>query len=168
MDSFCRLIDRLSGAVGVLAAWLVVPLILALCWEVFARYVMNAPTIWAYEIGYLLTGSSWPLGLAYALSRGAHIRVDVLTTRMSARAKALVDVALYALIVLPFVTWLVYALEGRVVAAIRSGERSGQSAWNPVVWPFRLVILTAFTLLTIQVVVEIMRGVRTIAGVHRS
>ena len=168
MDSFCRLIDRLSGAVGVLAAWLVVPLILALCWEVFARYVMNAPTIWAYEIGYLLTGSSWLLGMAYALSRGAHIRVDVLTTRMSERAKALVDVVLYALIVLPFAAWLVFALEGRVAAALKSGERSGQSAWNPAVWPFRLVILTAFTLLALQILAEILRGLRTLVGAQRS
>lgn len=158
----------MSGAVGVLAAWLIVPLILALCWEVFARYVMNAPTIWAYEIGYLLTGSSWLLGMAYALSRDAHIRVDVLTKRMSDRAKALVDVAIYALIVLPFVTWLVFALQGRVAQAIRSGERSGQSAWNPPLWPFRAIILAAFTLLAIQVLAQLLRGVRTLVGAPRS
>ncbi len=168
MDAFCRIADRLSGAVGVLAAWLVVPLILALCWEVFARYVMNAPTIWAYEIGYLLTGSSWLLGMAYALSRDAHIRVDVLTTAMSDRAKALVDVAIYALIVLPFITWLVFALQGRVAQAIKSGERSGQSAWNPPLWPFRAIILAAFVLLAIQVLAQLLRGVRTLVGVPRS
>jgi len=168
LDAFCRFADRLSGAVGVLAAWLIVPLILALCWEVFARYVMNAPTIWAYEIGYLLTGSSWLLGMAYALSRDAHIRVDVLTKRMSDRAKALVDVAIYALIVLPFVTWLVFALQGRVAQAIRSGERSGQSAWNPPLWPFRAIILAAFTLLAIQVLAQLLRGVRTLVGAPRS
>ena len=168
MDAFCRFADRLSGAVGVLAAWLVVPLILALCWEVFARYVMNAPTIWAFEIGYLLTGSSWLLGMAYALSRDVHIRVDVLTARMSDRAKALVDVAIYALIVLPFITWLIFALQGRVVQAIRSGERSGQSAWNPPLWPFRAIILAAFVLLAIQVLAQLLRGVRTLVGVPRS
>ncbi len=168
LDSFCRFADRLSGAVGVLAAWLIVPLIMALCWEVFARYVLNAPTIWAYEIGYLLTGSSWLLGMAYALSRDAHIRVDVLTTRMSDRAKALVDVAIYALIVLPFVAWLVVALQARVAQALRSGERTGQSAWNPPLWPFRAIILAAFTLLAIQVLAQLLRGVRTLVGAPRS
>ncbi len=150
------------------AAWLIVPLILALCWEVFARYVMNAPTIWAFEIGYLLTGSGWLLGMAYALSRDVHIRVDVLTTRMSTRAKALVDVVLYSAIVFPFLIWLVFALQGRFAAAVKSGERSGQSAWNPAVWPFRLVFLVAFTLLAIQVLAQILRGVRVLVGEKRS
>ncbi|MBL8699734.1 MAG: TRAP transporter small permease subunit [Alphaproteobacteria bacterium] len=168
MQSFCRFADRLSTAVGVLAAWLIVPLVLALCWEVFARYVLNAPTIWAFEIGYLLTGSSWLLGMAYALSRDAHIRVDVMTTRMSDRAKALVDVAIYAVIVLPFVTWLVFGLQGRVAQAIRSGERSGQSAWNPPLWPFRTIMLVAFALLTIQILAQLLRGVRVLAGGKRS
>lgn len=168
MQSFCRFADRLSTAVGVLAAWLIVPLVLALCWEVFARYVLNAPTIWAFEIGYLLTGSSWLLGMAYALSRDAHIRVDVMTTRMSDRAKALVDVAIYAVIVLPFVTWLVFGLQGRVAQAIRSGERSGQSAWNPPLWPFRTIMLVAFALLAIQILAQLLRGVRVLAGGKRS
>lgn len=168
LDSFCRFVDRLSTAVGVVAAWLIVPLVVALCWEVFARYVLNAPTIWAFEIGYLLTGTSWLLGMAYALSRDAHIRVDVLTTRLSERAKALVDVVLFAGLVLPFTSWLVYGLQGRVAQAIRSGERSGQSAWNPPLWPFRLIILVAFVLLTLQVLAQILRGLRVVAGGRRS
>lgn len=158
----------MSAAVGVIAAWLIVPLIVALCWEVFSRYVLNAPTIWAYEIGYLLTGSGWLLGMAYALSRDAHIRVDVLTTRMSDRAKALVDVVLYALIVLPFVTWLSFGLQGRVAQAIKSGERSGQSAWNPPLWPFRAIMLAAFTLLAIQIVVQLLRGMRRLVAEKRA
>jgi len=167
VDRFCRFADRLSTAVGVIAAWLIVPLIVALCWEVFARYVLNAPTIWAYEIGYLLTGASWLLGMAHALSREAHIRVDVLTTRLSARARALVDVVLYAALVLPFVTWLVIGLQGKVAQAIRSGEKSGQSAWNPPLWPFRLIILAAFVLLAIQILAQILRGLRAIVAEQR-
>lgn len=167
LDSFCRFADRLSTAVGVIAAWLIVPLIAALCWEVFARYLLNAPTIWAYEIGYLLTGASWLLGMAYALSRDVHIRVDVLSGRMSARARAVVDVVLYAALVLPIVTWLVIGLQGKVAQAIRSGEKSGQSAWNPPLWPFRLIILAAFVLLAIQILAQILRGLRAIAAERR-
>jgi len=167
LDTICRLVDRLSAAVGVIAAWLIVPLILALCWEVFARYVLNAPTIWAYEIGYLLTGASWLLGLAYALSRDAHIRVDVMTKRLSDRAKALVDVVLFGGLVLPFVVWLVIGLQGKVAQAIRSGEKSGQSAWNPPLWPFRLIILAAFVLLAIQILAQILRGLRKIVTAEK-
>jgi TRAP-type mannitol/chloroaromatic compound transport system permease small subunit len=168
MKKFCRFADRLSHAVGIVAAWLIVPLIVALCWEVFVRYVLNAPTIWAYEIGYLLTGSGWLLGLAYALSRDGHIRVDVLITSASPRFKAVVDLLLYAALVLPVVLWLTYGLQGRVAAAIRSGEKSGQSAWNPPLWPFRLVILIAFALLALQIMAQIIRAVEVLRDGRRA
>ena len=52
---------------GSFGACLIVPLVLATCWEVFARYMFGAPTIWAYEIGYMLTGSHFLLGMAFTL-----------------------------------------------------------------------------------------------------
>jgi TRAP-type mannitol/chloroaromatic compound transport system permease small subunit len=167
MPPLVAFIDRLSTAVGIVAGWLIVPLVLALCWEVFARYVLNAPTIWAFELGYLLTGSSWLLGMAYAMAKDGHIRVDVLTTRLGARAKAAIDVMLYGAIVLPFMIWLVFGLQGRFAAALRSGEKSGQSAWNPPVWPFRLIFLIAFALLTLQILAQILRALRELTGPRR-
>ncbi len=86
MEIVCRWIDRISSVSGVIAAWLIVPLIGAMCYEVIARYVFGAPTIWAYELTYLLTGAGWLLGMAYTLSRGAHIRIDVVYLNLSPRA----------------------------------------------------------------------------------
>ena len=50
-----------------MASFAIVPLVLATCYEVLARYLFGAPTIWAYEIGYTLTGSHFLLGMAYTL-----------------------------------------------------------------------------------------------------
>ena len=55
-----RSIDRLSGFSGVVIAWIVFPLILATCFEVFSRYALNAPTIWAFELGYMAMGTARP------------------------------------------------------------------------------------------------------------
>ncbi|MBA3591980.1 MAG: C4-dicarboxylate ABC transporter substrate-binding protein, partial [Methylibium sp.] len=67
MNRLIVLFERVVLGVGIFAALLLVPLVLATTWEVVSRYALNAPTIWAYEIGYLLTGSHFLLGLAYTL-----------------------------------------------------------------------------------------------------
>ncbi|MBL4691169.1 MAG: C4-dicarboxylate ABC transporter substrate-binding protein, partial [Rhodospirillales bacterium] len=53
MASFLRIIERVTGMAGLVIAWLVFPLILAMCFEVFSRYASNAPTIWAFELSYM-------------------------------------------------------------------------------------------------------------------
>jgi TRAP-type mannitol/chloroaromatic compound transport system permease small subunit len=143
---------------GAIAAALVVPLVLAMCWEVVARYVFGAPTIWAYELAFMLTGAGWMLGMAYTLAKGAHIRIDVVSAWFPPRVKAAIDLVLY-LALLPFVLWLVSGLDDRVLQSLASGERSGQSAWNPPIWPFRAVFLASFVLLAVQIVAEMLRSI---------
>lgn len=164
MDAACRAVDRLSTAVGVIAAWLIVPLVIALCYEVVARYVFGAPTIWAYELAYLLTGSGWLLGMAYALAGGAHIRIDVVYLGLSPRKRALVDVVGYLLLLLPFLVWVASTLDDRAIQAFRSGEHTGQSAWNPPLWPFRTVFFVSFALLALQVAAETVRAAAVLLG----
>jgi TRAP-type mannitol/chloroaromatic compound transport system permease small subunit len=159
-----RTIERISTVVGVIAGWLIVPLVFATVYEVVARYVFNAPTIWAYEIGYLMTGSGFLLGMAYALGRDAHIRIDVVSVRLSDGTKAIIDLVCYVGLLVPFCVWLSYTLWGRALAAIASGEKSGQSAWNPPLWPFRTVFFVAFALLLLQVIAEVIKSVRRLRG----
>lgn len=158
MRGLISAIERLVGAVGIASAMLLVPLVIATCWEVFSRYVLDAPTVWAYEVGYLLTGSHFLLGLAYTLREGLHIRIDLFSAAMSPRTRALLDTAAYA-IVLPLLVWLAWALLQYLLAGYARGERSGQSALNLPVWPFRLVFLVAFTLFALQVLAELLKSV---------
>src|SRR5690606_13279906 len=158
------LIDRISNLSGFLIAWLVFPLILATCYEVFSRYVLNAPTIWAYELGYMAMGAHTLTGAAYALRTQSHIRIDVLYTHFTNRTKAMIDVAGYLLLYLPVVTWLSIALWEYWVEALVSGELSGQSAWNPVIWPFRLTFFIGFALLFLQGIAELLKAILFLAG----
>jgi TRAP-type mannitol/chloroaromatic compound transport system permease small subunit len=158
MRPLIRAIERLVGTIGIAAAMLLVPLVLATCWEVFARYVMGAPTVWAYEVGYVLTGSHFLLGLAYTLREGLHIRIDVFTGSMSPRTRALIDTAAYS-IVLPLLAWLAWMLLQYAIAGYARGERSGQSALNLPVWPFRAVFFASFLLFALQVLAELLKSV---------
>jgi TRAP-type mannitol/chloroaromatic compound transport system permease small subunit len=161
VDAFIRSIERLTTSVGIMASFAIVPLVLATCYEVLARYAFGAPTIWAYEIGYTLTGSHFLLGMAYTLAVGAHIRIDIFSGKFSPRTRALIDLCAYA-VMLPLLIWLSYALFQHLATGYLRSERSGQSAMNLPVWPFRIVFLVAFTLLALQVLAEVVKTVRTL------
>jgi TRAP-type mannitol/chloroaromatic compound transport system permease small subunit len=161
VDALIRFIERITTRIGIMASFAIVPLVLATCYEVLARYAFGAPTIWAYEIGYTLTGSHFLLGMAYTLAVGAHIRIDIFSGKFSPRTRALIDLCAYA-VMLPLLIWLSYALFQHLATGYLRSERSGQSAMNLPVWPFRIVFLVAFTLLALQVLAEVVKTVRTL------
>lgn len=158
LKGLIRFLDRVSGTSGAIAAWLVIPLIAASCYEVFSRYVLGAPTFWAYEVGTMVMGTHFLIGLAYTLREREHVRVDFLYAHVSPRKRALIDAFTYLALVLPVAGWLTVGLWTKVQSAYESHERTGMSAFNPVIWPFRLVMCTAFALLFLQAVAELLRA----------
>jgi TRAP-type mannitol/chloroaromatic compound transport system permease small subunit len=159
MKVLIRVIERLTGSVGIFAALLIVPLILATSYEVLSRYFFGAPTIWAYEVGYMLTGSHFLLAMAFALREGQHIRIDIFSGRFSERTRAIIDLACFA-VLLPLTMWLTVALVRHLRTGYENAERSGQSALNLPVWPFRVVFVVAFVLLALQVFAEMAKLTR--------
>jgi TRAP-type mannitol/chloroaromatic compound transport system permease small subunit len=164
MNALLRLIERISGLSGRLTAWLVVPLIVATAYDVAARYLFALPTQWAYEVGYMMMGTHALLGMAYTLREGGHIRIDAFSQRFSERAKAIIDLIGYAIFVLPCLCWTTWSLWAYWVKALRTEELSGQSAWNPVIWPFKLVFFVAFALLVLQILAQIIKALLFLRG----
>jgi TRAP-type mannitol/chloroaromatic compound transport system permease small subunit len=162
LNALIRVLEMPTRAVGILAAWLVVPLVGVTVYEIVLRYAFNAPTIWGFEFATMLTGANWVLGVALALAVGAHVRTDVLAARFSLRTRAAIDLAGFALLALPMLAWLAIRLWHHFETGLATGERTGASAWNPPVWPMRLVIFVGLALLALQVVVEILKRARTL------
>jgi len=156
-----RAIERASEWAGVFGACLIVPLVLATCYEVFARYLFGAPTIWAYEIGYTLTGAHFLLGMAFTLKYGEHIRIDIFSGKFTPRTRAVIDLLGYA-IVLPLTAWITLYLFFYLRAGYVSNEKSGQSALNLPVWPLRVIFCLAFLLLALQVIAEVAKSARAL------
>ena len=99
MSPLVNRIERITTNIGIIAALTLVPLILTTTYEVLARDIFDAPTIWAYEVGYMLTGTHFLLGMAYTLQQGQFIRIDIFSQDMSAKTRALIDL-LYSLFLL--------------------------------------------------------------------
>ena len=106
MPQFLRLADHCSRILGQFGSWLIVILTATMVYEVVARHVFDSPTLWAYEVGYMLSGAVFMFGIAYCLLVNGHIRVDFLYNRLGTRNRAVIDIATYALFLLPISTWL--------------------------------------------------------------
>ncbi|MGQ0650887.1 MAG: TRAP transporter small permease subunit [Betaproteobacteria bacterium] len=154
-----RVIDKFTDATGTLIAWLNVPLVLAVSYEVFARYAFNAPTIWSFDVTYMLYGTIFMLGAAYALHKGAHIRTDFFFEKWSVKTRGMIDSVAYLVFFFPaiFVFGWVAWTEG--LYAFQIGETSEQTPWRPILWPFKMVVPLACLLLLVQGVSETIKSV---------
>jgi TRAP-type mannitol/chloroaromatic compound transport system permease small subunit len=154
-----RAIDKFTDVSGTVVAWLNVPLVLAVVYEVAMRYLFNAPTIWSFDVTYMLYGTIFMLGAAYALLKGAHIRTDFFFERWSIRTKGIIDSTAYLVFFFPaIITFLVVSwTEGWY--AFQIGETSEQTPWRPILWPFKMVVPLACLLLLIQGVSETIKSV---------
>ena len=149
-----RVIDKFTDTTGTWVAWLNVPLVLAVSFEVVSRYAFNAPTIWSFDVTYMLYGTIFMLGSAYALHKGAHIRTDFFFEKWSIRTKGMIDSIAFIVFFFPsiFVFFLVSWQEGWY--AMQIGETSEQTPWRPILWPFKLVVPLTCLLLLIQGISE--------------
>jgi TRAP-type mannitol/chloroaromatic compound transport system permease small subunit len=159
-----RFIEAISRLGGYAAAVLVLTLVVLMVYEVVARYVFAAPTVWGYEVSTWVMGASFVLAIAYALLTDSHVRVDFLHDFLGPKARHTFDVLGYVLFVLPLLLWLSWGMWGYFYGAFKTAERSGQSAWNPVIWPFRLVLFLGVVILTLQVIVEVVKSASALGG----
>jgi hypothetical protein len=83
-------------------------MVLSLVYEVVARYVFDAPTLWAYDMTFMLYGSFFMLGSAYTLQCQGHIRTDSLYAGWSPRTQGIVDAICYVVMFMPFAAIFLY------------------------------------------------------------
>jgi TRAP-type mannitol/chloroaromatic compound transport system permease small subunit len=154
-----RVIDRFTDTTGSWIAWLNVPLVLAVSYEVFARYLFNAPTIWSFDVTYMLYGTIFMLGAAYALHKGAHIRTDFFYEKWSVKTKGMVDSISYVVFFFPSLILFLAASGNEAWYAWTIHETSEQTPWRPILWPYKAVVPVTCVLLMLQGVSEVIKSV---------
>ena len=151
-------LDQVARWSGWAVAWLIIPMVAALVIEVVGRYVFDSPTIWAYDMTYMLYGTFFMVGSAYTLYRHAHIRTDLVYERWSPRTQGVIDVVCYlAFFFPPLVLFLMVGWEYFWVSFQRN-ERIVTSPWMPIVWPFKFAMPLAAALLLLQGLSEILKS----------
>jgi TRAP-type mannitol/chloroaromatic compound transport system permease small subunit len=154
-----RVIDRFTDTTGTWVAWLNVPLVLIVSYEVIARYAFNAPTIWSFDMTYMLYGTIFMLGSAYALHKGAHIRTDFFFERWSVKTKGIIDSVAYLVFFFPSFVLFLFVSGNEAWYAFGIGETSEQTPWRPILWPFKAVVPLTCVLLLVQGISETIKSV---------
>ena len=152
-----RVIDRFTDVTGRLIALTMLFLMLAITYEVIMRYGFNAPTVWVYEGSFMANGAAFMLACGYALYKGAHVRTDIFWENYTPRTKGIVDLVSYLLLFYPvMITFMLISIDD-AVHSYDTGERSQESVWRAIVWPFRATIPLSAVLLMIQGVSEVLK-----------
>jgi TRAP-type mannitol/chloroaromatic compound transport system permease small subunit len=157
MNGYIRFADTLSAWAAKAFAWSIMVMTLGVSYEVFVRYVVGRPTVWAFDVSYMMYGTLFMLGGAYTLSRDAHVRADIFYRLMSARAQAALELALYFLFFFPGGLALIFAGWKYVSRSWRYHEVSTMSPANIPIYQFKTVIIVAGVLLVIQGIAQVMR-----------
>ena len=171
METWIRRIDTFSKSVGHAFAWCVLVLTASTCYEVFMRYVLNAPTAWAFDMSYMMYGALFMMSGAYAMSRNSHVRGDFIYRKWDPRTQAKVELTLSFIFFFPAVFAMVFTGSQYSFQSASILESSVNSPAGVPVWPLKLVIFVTGLTLLIAGIAEVMRClicIRTGAWLSRS
>ncbi len=153
-----RLIDRAADLLGHLAAWMFFLTGAMITYEVLARYLFNAPTIWAAELSQLLLLWGSFMAMATLLRQRAHIRITLLTARLGDRGRQACE-AFTLVFIAGFSA--VAAWHGWFIAydSFERGRSTGTMLNIPNWWS-EMVIPLGFLVLLLQCLAELHRVLR--------
>jgi len=159
IERFILAVDELSRTIGHAFAWCIVILMLGTCFEVFTRYALNDPTSWAFDFSYTCYGALFYMAGAYTLSRGGHVRCDIVYRLMPVRSQAAIDMVLYIFFFFSGVLALIVSGWSYGYDAMRIQEVSVNSPAGVPIWPLKMLIPIGAALLALQGLAEMLRCV---------
>jgi TRAP-type mannitol/chloroaromatic compound transport system permease small subunit len=152
-----RFADTLSAWVAKAFAWCLMVMTLGVTYEVFVRYVLGRPTVWAFDVSFLMYGTMFMLAGAYTLSRDAHVRADMIYRLLKPRTQAGLELVLYFIFFFPGVLALILAGWKYAARSWRYHEVSINSPAGVPIYQFKTVIVVAGILLFIQGIAQVFR-----------
>lgn len=151
MSHALRLIDWLTRITGYVAAFGILLMIGVILYEVTSRYFFNAPTVWAYDISYMLNGTVIMLAGALAMKVDQHVVIDIVSQVFRDRTKRIIEVTVFTLLLLPALGFIGLIAWTQFWTAYVHGTVETVSPWRPVLWPFRLMIAVGLSILWLQI-----------------
>ncbi len=159
---FVNFVDRLSERVGSWLTWLLPAMVLVIGFETVSRYFFSSPTIWAYDMALLLYAWLGMLGGAFAMRRNAHIRVDILSSRLPPRGQAALELITFPLIAF-FLLLVIWQVGAAAVDAWHVGSRR-PTEWAPPMVLFLAAAPIGAALVLLQLTAGAIRAFAVLVG----
>ena len=157
MEKYIYFFESLSISIGRAFGWCILILTLSVTYEVFVRYVLNAPTVWAFDMMIQMYGALFLMAGPYALAQDAHVRGDVIYRLFPFKVQARIDLILYIFFFFPGMLALFYFGYEIASDSWRYKEVSWNSPARIQIYFFKSLIPLAGGLLILQGISESMR-----------
>jgi TRAP-type mannitol/chloroaromatic compound transport system permease small subunit len=158
-----RIIDAINDRVGRSVYWLVLLMVLISAGNAIVRKLFNMSSNAFLEMQWYLFSAVFLLCAGFTLLKNEHVRIDVISGRLSPRTQAWIDIFGAVLFLLPMALVFIYLSWPVFVRTITHGEIS-TNAGGLMIWPARFLVPVGFTLLALQGVSEIIKRVAFLAG----
>lgn len=158
VQSLVHFLDSISEWTGKISFWSIVPLVLLVCYEVISRKIFNSPHVWALELPVMICAFFWAMTTARTLYHKRHVRIDILTQRLSPRAQIILDSLLYLGLFFPFVVVVLVVGIDFTVTAWSTSEQT-PFAWRVPTYPFKTLVPLMALLLIIQGISDFTKNV---------
>lgn len=152
-----RALDRVGAVLAYISCIGIAAMISITVYEVVARKIFSAPTLWSNTSTYMLSGTVFLFGAAYTLRANRHVRIDFLLSLMPLRAQHLIGLLFYTLILIPALYLISDVAVTKAMKAYDRGTLEAMSAWRPVIWPFMTGMAVGLMGFTLQVIIEMLR-----------
>ena len=159
-------LDAFTAWVGRVVSYLGVATVLICFATVYFRYALGIGYVWLQE-SYIWTHcAAIMFGSSYAILQGGFVRVDMFYNRMSARAKAWVDLIGTIAFLSPFLLMMAFSGWSFFLSSWKMNERSAYESGLPAVYLLKGTILFFALLVGLQALAIALRSMVTLFG-HR-
>jgi TRAP-type mannitol/chloroaromatic compound transport system permease small subunit len=154
-------INNLNDKVGYFTAFLALPLIIVVVYEVAMRYLFNAPTVWAFEATTLIYGCHFALGFAYTHKNNGHVSIDIFESRLASKPRTMLRIIVNLLLFVPTIGLLSIG-SIRYAADSWGNWELASTSWAPPLYPFKTILCIGFILLFLQGIAKLIGDIRSL------
>lgn len=154
-------IDWFNDRSGKIFAFLIIPCVLVLFFEVIMRYVFNMPTMWVHETSNYFFGALFVLGGAYTLLHKAHVNVEILHVRFPIRVRAAVDILTAG--VFFFLFGIIFWFGIQLAAISLTNLEISHTVWGPPVYPIKIMVPIGTLFILLQGLAKLIRDIQILA-----
>ncbi|KPK92998.1 MAG: hypothetical protein AMJ94_03820, partial [Deltaproteobacteria bacterium SM23_61] len=124
----------------------------------------RAPTLWSFDMSYMMGGSLYVLGFAWVLREDGNVRVDILSSRLSQKTQLYINLTFTILLFFPMAVMLLVTSLERTIHSWRILEKASYTIWYPPIYPLRTILSFALLIWFLQGIVTFYRTIQKLTG----